>query len=62
MWVAVAQEEEQSPACGSTVGSGPHVEVSLGKTLNPMLPTNVYVFMFMHFADAFIRNDLQMRI
>ena len=42
---AVAQEEEQSPANQtSTPGfSGPHVELSLGKTLNPTLPTNASI-------------------
>jgi len=43
----VAQEEEQSPTNrkvgGSTPASGPHIEVSLGKTLNPTLPTDASI-------------------
>jgi len=44
--VTVAQEEEQSPinrkVGGSTLASpGLHFEASLGKTLNPTLPTDV---------------------
>jgi len=37
--VAVAQEEEQSPANRKVYGStSGHISVSLGKTLNPTLP------------------------
>jgi len=44
---AAAQEEEQSPASQKVGGSipsfpGPHIEVSVGKILNPTLPTDVW--------------------
>jgi len=47
MWFdreTVAQEEEQSPTNRKVGGfPGPHVKVSLGKILNPTLPTDVIV-------------------
>jgi len=43
--VAVAEEEEQSPAWKGYVSTpgfpGPHVKVFLGRTLNHKLPTDV---------------------
>jgi len=46
--VAVAQEEEQSPANWKVSGlipsfPLPHAEVSLGKTLNPTVPSNASI-------------------